>query len=87
MPECRTDRHTVSQVPEGKKLTMQEPVRYRTNLMQSGIFFIPVPDINHGCQNTDAGVSFHDADAQLCLLGTVHLRDTAEPTESYAFEG
>jgi hypothetical protein len=38
MPECRTVRHPVSPVPERKKLTVPEPVRYRTKLMQSRIF-------------------------------------------------
>jgi hypothetical protein len=40
MPECRTVRHPVSPVPDWKKLTMPKPVRYRTKLMQSGIFLL-----------------------------------------------
>ncbi len=40
MPECRTVRHQVSLVPDWKKLTMPKPVRYRTKLMQSGIFLV-----------------------------------------------
>jgi hypothetical protein len=68
MPECRTVRHPVSPVPVWKKLTMPEQVQYRTKVTQSSIFFSPVPDQNLGCQNADAGVSFHDADAQLCPL-------------------
>ncbi len=65
MPDCQTVRYPVSPVPEWKKLTVPEPVRYRSKLMQSGIFFIPVPDWNHGCRNTNASVSFLDAYAQL----------------------
>jgi hypothetical protein len=38
MPECRTVRHPVNPVPELKKLTVPEPVWYRTKLMHSGIF-------------------------------------------------
>jgi hypothetical protein len=48
-----------------KKLTRQEPVCYRTKLILSAIVFIPVPNGNHGCRNTDAGVSFLDTDVQL----------------------
>ncbi len=62
--QCWTVQHLVSPEPE-EKLAMPEPVQYQTKLMQSSIFFIPVPDRNHRCQNTDAGVSFLDADAQL----------------------
>ncbi len=40
MPECRTVRHLVSPVPDWKKLTMLEQVRYRTKLTQSGIFLV-----------------------------------------------
>ncbi len=40
MPECRTVRHPVSPVPDWKKLTMPEQVRYRTKLTQSGIFLV-----------------------------------------------
>ncbi len=40
MPECQTVRHPVSPVLDWKKLTMLEQVRYRTNLMQSGIFLV-----------------------------------------------
>jgi hypothetical protein len=40
MPECRTIRHLVGPVPELKKLTMPEQVRYRTKPMQSGIFLV-----------------------------------------------
>jgi hypothetical protein len=53
MLECRTVRHPVSPVPESKKLTVPEPVRYRTKLMQSGIFY--------------SGTGFLYADAQLWL--------------------
>jgi hypothetical protein len=35
------------------------------------IFFGLVPDWNYGCWNADAGISFLDADAQLCLTGEV----------------
>jgi hypothetical protein len=68
MPECRTVWQPVSPVPDGKKLTMPELVRYRTKLTQSGIFLV--------CYRTkirDAGmpmpVSFLDADAQLRIYG------------------
>jgi hypothetical protein len=40
MPECRTVRHPVSPVPDWKKLTIPEQVRYRTKLTQSGIFLV-----------------------------------------------
>jgi hypothetical protein len=40
MPECRTVRHPVSPVPDGKKLTMPKQDRYRTKLTQSGIFLV-----------------------------------------------
>jgi hypothetical protein len=40
MPECRTVRHPVSPVTDGKKLTKPKPVRYRTKLTQSGIFLV-----------------------------------------------
>jgi hypothetical protein len=40
MPECRTVWHPVSQVPDWKKLTIPEQVRYRTKLTQSGIFVV-----------------------------------------------
>ncbi len=40
MPECRTVRHPVSLVPDWKKLTIPEQVRYRTMLTQSGIFVV-----------------------------------------------
>ncbi len=40
MPECWTVRHPVSPVPDWKKLTMPEQVRYRTKLTQSGIFLV-----------------------------------------------
>ncbi len=40
MPECRTVRHQVSPVPDWKKLTIPEQVRYQTNLTQSGIFLV-----------------------------------------------
>ncbi len=29
-------------------------------------FFGPIPELNNGCRNADAAVSFLDADAQLC---------------------
>ncbi len=38
-PECRTFRYPISPVPEWKKLTMPEVVRYRTKPTQSGIFW------------------------------------------------
>jgi hypothetical protein len=38
MPECRTVRHPVSPVPDWKKLTMSEQVRYRIKVTHSGIF-------------------------------------------------
>ncbi len=37
MLECRTVRHPVCLVPEYKKITMPEQVRYRTKPTQSGI--------------------------------------------------
>ncbi len=40
MLECLTIRHPVSPVPDWKKLTMPEQVRYRTKLTQSGIFLV-----------------------------------------------
>jgi hypothetical protein len=40
MPECRTVRHPVSPVPEWKKLTMPEQVRYQTKPTQSSIFWV-----------------------------------------------
>jgi hypothetical protein len=40
MPECRTVRHPVSPVPDWKKLTMPEQVRYRTKFTQSGIVLV-----------------------------------------------
>jgi hypothetical protein len=43
-----------------KKLTVPEPVWYRTKLMQSGIFLFW-----YQIEIMDAGVSFLDADAQL----------------------
>jgi hypothetical protein len=33
-------------------------------------FFGPIPELNNGCQNADAAVSFLDADAQLCIFST-----------------
>ncbi len=40
MLECQTVRHPVSPVPDWKKLTMTEQVRYWTKLTQSGIFLV-----------------------------------------------
>ncbi len=40
MSECRTVQHPVSQVPDWKKLTIPEQIRYRTKLTQSGIFVV-----------------------------------------------
>ncbi len=40
MPECRTVRHSVSPVPDWKKLMMLKPVGYWTKLMQSSIFLV-----------------------------------------------
>jgi hypothetical protein len=40
MPECRTVRHPVSPVPDWKKLTMPEQVRYRTKVTQSSMFLV-----------------------------------------------
>jgi hypothetical protein len=40
MPECWTFWHPVSPVPDWKKLTMPEQVRYGTKLAQSGIFLV-----------------------------------------------
>jgi hypothetical protein len=37
--------------------------------------FIPVPDGNRGCCHTDAGVSFLDADAQLCMFVYLNIKD------------
>ncbi len=34
MPQCRTDRHSVSMVPEYKKITMPKPFRYRNKETQ-----------------------------------------------------
>jgi hypothetical protein len=62
--KCQTVRHPVNQVLEFKKLTILEQVRYQPKLTQSGIFLVQywtrIQD-----WNADAGVSFHDADAQL----------------------
>ncbi len=63
MPECRTIRHPVSPVSDWKKLTMPEQIQYRTKLTQSGIFLV---QNRIKIRNADAGVSFLDADAQLC---------------------
>ncbi len=40
MPECRTVRHLVILVPDGKKLTIPEQVRYRTKIRDAGM---PMP--------------------------------------------
>jgi hypothetical protein len=40
MQECQTIRYPVSPVPEWKKLTLSELVRYRTKPMQFGIFLV-----------------------------------------------
>ncbi len=40
LEKCRTVQHPVSPVPDWKKLTMPKQVRYRTKLMQSGIFLV-----------------------------------------------
>jgi hypothetical protein len=71
MLECWTVRHPIDQSSTGIKiLTMPGQVRYWTKPRQSGIFFGPVPDWNYWCRNADAGVSFLDTNAQLCLLDT-----------------
>ncbi len=62
MLECRTARHPVSLVPDCKKLTMPEQVRYQTKITQSGIFLVWY---RTKIRNADAGVSFLDANAQL----------------------
>jgi hypothetical protein len=40
MPQCRTILHPVSPVPDQKKLTVPEQVRYQTKLTQSGIILV-----------------------------------------------
>ncbi len=40
MSECRTVQHPVSPVPDRKKLTMPEQVRYRTKKTHSDIFLV-----------------------------------------------
>jgi hypothetical protein len=40
MLECRTVRHSVSLVPDGKQLIMPEQVWYWTKLTQSGMFLV-----------------------------------------------
>jgi hypothetical protein len=37
MPECRTVRHPVSPVPDRKKITIPEQIRYRTKLRDAGM--------------------------------------------------
>jgi hypothetical protein len=55
MPECRTVRHPVSLVPDWKKLTMPEQVRYRTKIWDAGM---PMPALVSSMP-----------DAQLCVWG------------------
>jgi hypothetical protein len=38
-PDYRIVRHPTSSVPDRKKLTMPEPVRYRNKVTQSGTFW------------------------------------------------
>ncbi len=57
-----------SQSGTGMKKNNDAKVGYLTKLTQSSIFFGPVPDWIGGCRNADAGVSFLNADAQLCAL-------------------
>jgi hypothetical protein len=57
MPDCP--------VMDRKKLTMPEQVRYWTKLTQSGIFLVRYRTT---IWDADAGVSFLDADTQLCSL-------------------
>jgi hypothetical protein len=51
MPECQTVQHPVSPVPDWKKLTIPEQVRYRTKLTQSGIFVV-----QYRTKSRDAGM-------------------------------
>jgi hypothetical protein len=51
LPECRTVPHPVSPVPDWKKLTMQELVRYRNKTTQSGIFLL-----RYRTEMTDTGI-------------------------------
>jgi hypothetical protein len=51
MSEYRTFRHPVSPVPDWKKLTMPEPVRYRNKVMQSG-----TGPVRYRTEVTDAGM-------------------------------
>jgi hypothetical protein len=61
--KCRPFLYPVSPVLEWKELTMLEQVRYRTKPMQSGMFGVRY---RTKILDADAGVSFLDADAELC---------------------
>jgi hypothetical protein len=63
MPDCPAS----SQFGTGMKKTndaRRGPVPDEADAVRH--FYIPVLDENQGCLNTDAGISFLDADAQLC---------------------
>jgi hypothetical protein len=59
MPDCPASDQSGTRL---KKLTTPKPVRYRTKLMQSGIFLVRY---RTKIRDADADVSFLDADAQL----------------------
>jgi hypothetical protein len=58
MPDCQASGQSSTGM---KKLTMPEQVQYRTEPTQSDIFLV-----RYRNKIMDAGVSFLDADAQLC---------------------
>jgi hypothetical protein len=59
MPDCPASDQSGTGM---KKLTMPGMVRYRIKSRQSGIFLV-----QYRTEKNDAGVSFLDADAQLCI--------------------
>ncbi len=66
--KCRTVQHPISLVPEKKKNMMPGQARYRIKPWQSSIFLVRYQtDIIDADADDDAGVSFLDADAQLCI--------------------
>jgi hypothetical protein len=62
MPDCPASDQSGTGIKKTKKLTMPGQVRYRTKPRHSGIFLV-----RYRTEIIDAGVSFLDADAQLCL--------------------
>jgi hypothetical protein len=51
VPEYRIVRHSINPVPDRKKLTIPEAVRYRNKETQSGIFLV-----RYRTEMTDAGM-------------------------------